>query len=141
MSREMEDVPDDSDFIIDFIPEQLKVEQKGGTMRLGNYECQLRADTKISKLFNASTTIERHRHRLEVQNQYVERLEEYGMLVAAKFVGTDTDQFLVEMIELNSELHPYFVATQSHPEFLSRPDKPHPLFDGLIKAAIEKQAN
>ena len=136
MSREMEGVPDDSDFIIDFIPEQLKVEQKGGTMRLGDYVCQLKSDTKISELFGTTSTIERHRHRLEVQNQYVQRLEEHGMLVSGKFIGINTEQFLVEMIELKNELHPYFVATQSHPEFLSRPDKPHPLFDGLIKAAI-----
>lgn len=139
VSREMEDIPVDSEFIIDYIPEQLKTEQKGGTMRLGNYPCEIKLNTKTFELFKSSSTIERHRHRLEVQNQYLEPLEKEGLIVSAKFVKQDSDDFLVEMIELRSDLHPYFVATQSHPEFLSRPDKPHPLFDGLIKAAIERK--
>lgn len=143
VSREMEGVPDDSDFIIDFIPEQLKIEQKGGTMRLGDYPCEIKPGTRIAELFHGTSTIERHRHRLEVQNQYVKQLEDHGLTIAAKFYSdkTDSDQdhFLVEMIELKPELHPYFVGTQSHPEFLSRPDKPHPLFDGLIKAAVVKK--
>ncbi len=153
VSREMEDVPEDSDFIIDFIPEQLKIQQKGGTMRLGNYVCEIKPKTKIAALFGVSQTTERHRHRLEVQNQYVKQLEDRGMQIAARFTGNTAgtevpdsypenndlkDNYLVEMIELNSEAHPYFVGTQSHPEFLSRPDKPHPLFDGLIKAAINR---
>lgn len=137
-SREMENIPSDADFVIDFIPEQLKITQKGGTMRLGDYVCDLKPETKIASLFSVSQTVERHRHRLEVQNHYVKPLEDHGMLVSGRFTGNidQPDDYLVEMIELSSELHPYFVGTQSHPEFLSRPDKPHPLFDGLIQAAI-----
>jgi CTP synthase len=140
VSREMENTAPDSDFIIDFIPEQLKVTQKGGTMRLGDYTCDIQPETKIAALFGVSQTVERHRHRLEVQNQYVKLLEDHGMLISGRFTGntgTGMEDYLVEMIELRSEIHPYFVGSQSHPEFLSRPDKPHPLFDGLIKAAIE----
>jgi CTP synthase len=148
VSREMENTSADADYIIDFIPEQLKITQKGGTMRLGNYICQIKPETKISELFGTQETTERHRHRLEVQNQYVKQLETAGMTVAARFTGNigensgqENDDYLVEMIELNPEVHPYFVGTQSHPEFLSRPDKPHPLFDGLIKAAINYEQN
>ncbi len=136
VSREMEHTNETDDFIIDFIPEQLKIEQKGGTMRLGNYPCTIKKDTKIYALFKTEQTIERHRHRLEVQNQYVKQLEDNGLIVSARFIKKNSDDYLVEMIELKSDLHPYFVGTQSHPEFLSRPDKPHPLFDGLIKACL-----
>lgn len=140
VSREMDTVPDNADFVIDYIPEQLKITQKGGTMRLGDYVCDIKSETKIAQLFGVSQTVERHRHRLEVQNHYVKHLEDAGIIISGRFTGNTTDQntdYLVEMIELRDELHPYFVGTQSHPEFLSRPDKPHPLFDGLIKAAIE----
>lgn len=136
VSREMENTQETNDFIIDFIPEQLKIEQKGGTMRLGSYPCTIKEGTKIYELFKTNQTIERHRHRLEVQNQYVSQLEDHGLLIAAKFVKDNSNDYLVEMIELKQDLHPYFVATQSHPEFLSRPDKPHPLFDGLIKSCL-----
>ncbi|MBP9821273.1 MAG: CTP synthase [Candidatus Pacebacteria bacterium] len=136
VSREMDDISPESDYVIDFIPEQLKVEQKGGTMRLGNYTCVLQDGTKISKLFNAPHVVERHRHRLEVQNQFMEKLADHGMIVSGKFIKPGTDDYLVEMIELSEDLHPYFVGTQSHPEFLSRPDAPHPLFAGLIKACL-----
>jgi CTP synthase len=141
VSREMDDTKESDDFVIDFIPEQLKIEQKGGTMRLGNYDCTLREGTKIRELFGTTTVVERHRHRLEVQNQYVEMLEKNGLIVSGKFLKTGSDAYLVEMIELDSSLHPYFIATQSHPEFLSRPDVPHPLFDGLIKSVLKKNSN
>jgi len=137
VSREMDNTKDSDDFVIDFIPEQLKIEQKGGTMRLGNYTCILRDNTKIQKMFKSREVIERHRHRLEVQNRYVADLEKNGMIISGKFLKEGSDDYLVEMIELDHDLHPYFVATQSHPEFLSRPDAPHPLFDGLIKASLE----
>jgi CTP synthase len=137
VTREMDHVKDSDAFIIDYIPEQLKIEQKGGTMRLGNYLCHLESGTMIAGLFGTDETIERHRHRLEVQNQYVPDLEKQGMKVSGKFKKSDSDDYLVEMIELSPELHPYFVATQSHPEFLSRPDLPHPLFCGLIKACLK----
>jgi CTP synthase len=140
VSREMDDTTDEHEFLIDFIPEQLKITQKGGTMRLGNYDCLLRSGTKIHTLFGVDQTTERHRHRLEVQNKYVEQLEKAGMIVSGKFIKEGSDDYLVEMIELAADTHPYFVATQSHPEFLSRPDAPHPLFDGLIKASMVKKA-
>jgi CTP synthase len=136
VSREMDDTTENQNFVIDFIPEQLKIEQKGGTMRLGNYIATLDQGSKMHELFKSTETIERHRHRLEVQNQYVADLERNGMIVSGRFVKPETDQYLVEMIELHPDLHPYFVGTQSHPEFLSRPDLPHPLFDGLIKACL-----
>ncbi len=136
VSREMDDTTEDQNFVIDFIPEQLKIEQKGGTMRLGNYVATLDQGSKMHELFKSIETTERHRHRLEVQNQYVADLERNGMIVSGRFVKPETDQYLVEMIELHPDLHPYFVGTQSHPEFLSRPDLPHPLFDGLIKACL-----
>ena len=134
VSREMENTTESDEFVIDFIPEQLKIEQKGGTMRLGTYDCTLLPGTKIHALFGTDITTERHRHRLEVQNQYVDELQKNGMIVSGKYLRENTGDYLVEMIELHNDLHPYFVGTQSHPEFLSRPDLPHPLFDGLIKA-------
>lgn len=136
VTREMETAHETDDFLIDFIPEQLKIEQKGGTMRLGNYPCMIKSGTRIHELFGTDQTIERHRHRLEVQNQFVKQLEDNGLIISAKFIKENSDDYLVEMIELSQDLHPYFVGTQSHPEFLSRPDKPHPLFDGLIKACL-----
>jgi CTP synthase len=136
VSREMENTTESDAFIIDFIPEQLKIEQKGGTMRLGTYPCTLKPGTLVHELFGTEQTIERHRHRLEVQNGYEEILENNGMIISGKFIKPDTDDYLVEMIELDRSIHPYFVATQSHPEFLSQPDHPHPLFHGLIKACL-----
>jgi CTP synthase len=107
---------------------------KGGTMRLGNYECVLKQGSKIAKVFGVDKTIERHRHRLEVQNQFVPTLEANGLVISGKF-ELENNNYLVEMIELQN--HPYFVATQSHPEFLSRPTKAHPLFAGLIAASLQ----
>jgi CTP synthase len=122
--------------IIDYMPGQNDIRKKGGTMRLGGYDCNLASGSKISSLFSGKKIIrERHRHRLEVQNQYVTDLEKNGLKIVGKFPYKDS--FLVEMIELDSKLHPFFVATQSHPEFLSRPNIPHPLFVGLIKACTK----
>jgi CTP synthase len=137
VTREMDHTKESDAFIIDYIPEQLKIEQKGGTMRLGNYVCSLEPSTLASSLFGSCETTERHRHRLEVQNQYVSDLEKQGFKVSGKFKKHGTDEYLVEMIELSQEIHPYFIATQSHPEFLSRPDQPHPLFLGLVKACLK----
>jgi CTP synthase len=153
-SREMlEDsnfVPKDDkiEIMIDYMEGQAEVD-KGGSMRLGNYDCQLKEGSLIHSLFGQSSVVERHRHRLEVQNQYVTDLESKGLIVSGKHYvkkienlnGQDLFQdldsrFLVEMIELDSKLHPSFVATQSHPEFLSRPGKPHPLFLGLVKSVL-----
>lgn len=127
----------DKDLVIDFIPEQKEIYQKGGTMRLGGYDCDLEPGSLASSLFGVRQTRERHRHRLEVQQQFLPQLEKAGIVVSGKHFYKDREgeeKYLVEMIELNSKQHPYFIATQSHPEFLSWPSLPHPLFDGLIKS-------
>jgi len=119
-------------YVIHFMPGQSKERDKGGTLRLGSYPCHLKAGTKAAKLFKKTKTDERHRHRYEVNNKFVDQLEKEGLIVSGEFKKGK----LVEMLELKK--HPYMVGTQSHPEFLSRPNKPHPLFDGLIKATIKK---
>ncbi|MCU7730775.1 CTP synthase [Actinoplanes sp. KI2] len=109
----------------------------GGTMRLGAYPAVLAADSVISETYGGATEIsERHRHRYEVNNDYREKLAQAGLV----FSGTSPDGRLVEFIELDRATHPYFVATQAHPELKSRPTRPHPLFDGLIKAAVQYAA-
>jgi CTP synthase len=137
VSREMLDDQDTDTYeiCVDYMPEQSKITNKGGTMRLGSYLCHLEKESIAMRQFNAPTILERHRHRLEVQNQFVSILEKHGMKISGKYLY-DKD-YLVEIIELNQNLHPYFIAIQSHPEFLSRPDAPHPLFDGLIKACLK----
>lgn len=129
------------EFVIDYIPEQKNIHKKGGTMRLGAYECKLENGTLAKKLFNKNKIVERHRHRLEVQNKYLKKLSDKGLVVSGKHFYKDKNQnekFLVEIIELSQKIHPFFIATQSHPEFLSRPDKPHPLFKGLVEAASKR---
>jgi CTP synthase len=107
----------------------------GGTMRLGLYPASLTPGTIISELYgNAKTIEERHRHRYEVNNAYRDQLEKAGLV----FSGLSPDSRLVEFIELPREMHPFFVATQAHPEFLSRPTRPHPLFSGLAAAALAR---
>ena len=118
-------------FVIDLMPEQEDVEEKGGTMRLGAYPCKLASGTKAHGVYGEDLVYERHRHRYEVNNAYREQLEEAGLVVS----GLSPDGRLTEMIELPD--HPWFVATQAHPEFKSRPGKPHPLFHGLVSAACE----
>jgi CTP synthase len=129
--------------IIDFMPGQESIKKKGGTMRLGAYNCHISPHTLASKLYGEKVVSERHRHRLEVQNQFVPMLEEKGMIISGKFVfDTHSNEspapYLVEMIELPKSAHPYFIAIQSHPEMLSRPSTPHPLFLGLIQAGAKK---
>jgi CTP synthase len=106
----------------------------GGTMRLGLYPANLKPGSIVSGLYGAASVEERHRHRYEVNNAYRGRLEEAGLA----FSGLSPDGRLVEFIELPADVHPFFVATQAHPEFLSRPTRPHPLFSGLIAAAIAR---
>jgi CTP synthase len=139
-SAEMTDVEDDlydHVMIIDFMESQKKLllnnGKKGGTMRLGSYSCKILEGTLASQLFGTDTINERHRHRLEVQTNFVPILEEHGMKVSGKYYYTETD-YLPEIIELDKDLHPYYIAIQSHPEMLSRPSKPHPLFLGLLEA-------
>jgi CTP synthase len=137
-SSEMYDEGDEHDTssdIIGFMPGQENIKRKGGTMRLGAYECELVEGTLAARLYEAKTISERHRHRLEVQNSFVTKLEVSGMKVSGKYkLGEGENDYLVEIVELDRELHPYFVAIQSHPELLSRPSRAHPLFRGLIEA-------
>ncbi len=107
----------------------------GGSMRLGLYPAKLTAGSIVRSLYGAEYVDERHRHRYEVNNEYRPKLEEAGLV----FSGTSPDGRLVEFIELPRETHPYFVATQAHPEFRSRPTRAHPLFAGLIAAALHRQ--
>jgi CTP synthase len=107
----------------------------GGTMRLGSYPAELTRGTLAAKLYGGTRVTERHRHRYEVNNAYRERLEQAGLVVS----GTSPDGRLVEFIELPRTAHPYFVATQGHPELKSRPTRPHPLFSGLIEAALARK--
>jgi len=109
----------------------------GATMRLGLYPAVLEPGTIVSDLYGgAASADERHRHRYEVNNAYREALEDAGIV----FSGLSPDGRLVEFIELSRDLHPFFVATQAHPEFLSRPTRPHPLFSGLIAAALARSS-
>ncbi len=115
--------------VIHLLPEQQDVVDLGGTMRLGVYPCRLQANTTGQNLYNEEVVYERHRHRYEFNNSYRTLLMESGYVIS----GTSPDGRLVELIELKN--HPFFIACQYHPEFLSRPGKPHPLFGGLIQAA------
>jgi len=107
----------------------------GGTMRLGLYPAVLSKDSIVAKTYGAENISERHRHRYEVNNKYREQISQSGLI----FSGLSPDQLLVEFVELPEDIHPYYVGTQAHPEFLSRPTKPHPLFSGLIAAAIARK--
>jgi CTP synthase len=119
------------DPVIDYMPDQRDMEEKGGTMRLGLYPAKLTPGSKVANAYDSELIYERHRHRFEVSNSYREALEEAGMILS----GQSPDGRLVEIVELRD--HPWFVASQFHPEFKSRPDRPHPLFSGFIHAAIE----
>ncbi|MGZ4781610.1 MAG: CTP synthase [Oryzihumus sp.] len=107
----------------------------GGTMRLGLYPAALAEGSVVAETYGSTKVEERHRHRYEVNNSYREQLEQAGL----RFSGTSPDGTLVEFVELPADVHPYYVSTQAHPEFLSRPDKAHPLFAGLVGAAIDQQ--
>lgn len=116
--------------VIALMPDQNGVEDIGGTLRLGSYECHLNTTSKAYKLYGSEVIHERHRHRYEVNNDYRNVLSEKGMLLS----GLSPDGRIVEMIEIPA--HPFFLATQAHPELKSRPNRPHPLFKGLVEAAI-----
>lgn len=121
--------------VIDILPEQKEVTDMGGTMRLGQYPCVLNPKSKSFSLYESSMIYERHRHRYEVNNDYRNELLGGGMI----FAGTSPDNHIVEMVEIPE--HPWFVACQFHPEFKSRPNKPHPLFRGFVTAAYERMKN
>ena len=125
-------VSDSAHPVIDLMPDQRGVTAKGGTMRLGQYECRLKQGSKSYTLYGEELIWERHRHRYEFNNDYREILQEKGM----SLVGLSPDNRLVEMIELPE--HPWFVGVQFHPEFKSRPNRAHPIFRGFIEAAREK---
>ena len=118
--------------VIHIMESQKNITKKGGTMRLGAYPCKLKKFSLASKLYGAEEISERHRHRYEFNNEYRKVMEDNGMT----FSGTSPDGELVEIIEIKK--HSYFIASQFHPELKSRPDKPHPLFVGLLKAAKKK---
>jgi CTP synthase len=113
--------------VIDFMPDQYQGIDIGGTLRLGRFDCHLEKDSLAYHIYNKDLIQERHRHRYEFNNDYKKQLEEQGMV----FSGIHPQMNLVEVIELKD--HPFFIAVQYHPEFLSRPDKAHPLFDSFIK--------
>jgi CTP synthase len=116
--------------VIDLMPDQREVEDKGGSMRLGLYPARLTAGTRAAAAYGTEVIYERHRHRFEVNNQYRDALESAGMVIS----GQSPDGRLVEIVELRD--HPWFVASQFHPEFKSRPDRPHPLFRAFVRAAM-----
>lgn len=118
--------------VIDIMPDQKNVEM-GGTMRLGLYPCRLAEETLARALYNKELIYERHRHRYEFNNKFMQDFVENGMV----FSGSSPDGKLMEIAELKKELHPWFTAVQFHPEFKSRPNKPHPLFVGFIRAAVD----
>ena len=119
--------------VIHLMPDQDGIEDIGGTLRLGSYPCVLNKESKAYALYGTETIHERHRHRYEVNNDYRNVLQEHGMMLS----GISPDGRIVEMIELPD--HPWFVATQAHPELKSRPNRPHPLFRGFIEASLKYQ--
>ncbi|WP_447603453.1 CTP synthase [Nitrospira sp. Nam80] len=125
--------PDCGDPVIDLMVDQQGIKDKGGTMRLGAYGCKLAGGTLAQKSYGVSEVTERHRHRYEFNNAYRERLTQKGLVLS----GVSPDDRLVEIVELPT--HPWFLATQFHPEFNSRPHRPHPLFSGFVGAALRRK--
>lgn len=121
--------------VIHILPEQVGIEDKGATMRLGVYPCRLLDGSLAAKLYGEDLVYERHRHRFEVNNSYRPKLERGGMVCS----GVSPDYRLVEIVEMKD--HPFFLATQFHPELKSRPNRPHPIFAGLVEAALDYQKN
>ena len=119
--------------VIDLMPDQKGVTQKGGTMRLGAYPCRLQEGTRAFEAYGRKEISERHRHRYEVNNAYRDLLQEHGMVLA----GLSPDGSLVEMVEIPD--HPWFVGCQFHPEFKSRPMEPHPLFEAFIRESLRRK--
>ncbi len=131
-AHSIELAPDTTHPVIDLMPDQNGVEDIGGTLRLGSYPCVLDKSSKAYELYGDETIYERHRHRYEVNNDYRNVLTQNGMMLS----GISPDGRIVEMIELPS--HPWFIATQAHPELKSRPNRPHPLFRGFVEAACKR---
>ncbi len=118
--------------VIDLMPDQRDISDMGGTMRLGLYPCELQPGTVAAEAYQQPFIQERHRHRFEFKNTYREILGDHGMV----FSGLSPDGRLVEIAEMAD--HPFMVGSQFHPEFLSRPDRPHPLFVAFLRAAVER---
>jgi CTP synthase len=116
--------------VIDLMPDQQGLEQTGGTMRLGRYDCKLAEGTKVRGIYGKEMIVERHRHRYEFNNKFLPELQDAGLVVA----GVNPERNLVEVIELRD--HPFFIGVQFHPELKSRPNRAHPLFAGLVEAAL-----
>lgn len=121
--------------VIDFMEEQKKITQKGGTMRLGEYPCSLQKGTKVSAVYGKQKIYERHRHRYEFNNKFLKDFEEAGLIPS----GINPDNNLVEVVELKN--HPWFVGVQYHPEYKSTVENPHPLFVRFVRAAMEHSMN
>ncbi|MBI4513014.1 MAG: CTP synthase, partial [Gemmatimonadetes bacterium] len=130
-SREFQ--PECSEPVISLLDSQRQVTDMGGSMRLGAYPCRLRPGSLAEQVYGVSEVSERHRHRYEVNNAYRDILAQHGM----RFSGVSPDQLLVEILELPD--HPWFLATQFHPELKSRPTRPHPIFAGFIGAALKRR--
>ena len=122
--------PQTTNPVIHIMPDQIGIEDIGGTLRLGSYPCVLNKESKAYQLYGTENIDERHRHRYEVNNDYRDQLEEAGMMLS----GLSPDGRIVEMVEIPE--HPWFIATQAHPELKSRPNRPHPLFRGFVEAAL-----
>jgi CTP synthase len=129
-----ENAPDSPDPVIDIMEAQKGVMKKGGTMRLGAYPCVVKSGSLTASLYRKAKISERHRHRYEVNNSYRERLEKVGLIAT----GTSPDNNLVEIMELKG--HPWFLGCQFHPELKSRPLDCHPLFRGIVRAAVNRRA-
>ena len=127
--------PDTENPVIDLMPDQQDIEDMGGTMRLGLYPCMLQPGTKAAAAYQTDEVNERHRHRFEFTNRYREPLSKHGLV----FSGLSPDGRLVEIAELAD--HPFMLGSQFHPEFRSRPNRPHPLFTSFIEAAIDRSAD
>jgi CTP synthase len=128
------------EMIIDYMEGQENIHKKGGTMRLGGYNCQIVEGTLASEIFESNEIRLRHRHRLEVQNKELNTFLNKGLVVSGKFEYLNKNgqkDFLVEIMELDRTIHPYYIATQAHPEFSSRPGTPNPFFVGLVKEALK----
>ncbi|MCX7841846.1 MAG: CTP synthase [Clostridia bacterium] len=119
--------------VIDLMPEQKDIDEKGGTMRLGIYPCKIKENSRVHEIYGEGLIYERHRHRYEFNNEFKDELTSKGL----KICGVSPSERLVEMIELPD--HPWYIGVQFHPEFKSRPNVPHPLFKSFIKASLEKQ--
>jgi CTP synthase len=119
--------------VIDLMPEQKDIDAMGGTMRLGTYPCKILPDTKVFEIYNDELIYERHRHRYEFSNEFRELLSAKGLILS----GLSPSERLVEIVELSD--HPWFIGVQFHPEFKSRPNRPHPLFRDFIKASLENR--